>query len=168
LDDSADDGDLLTIAAELVDSRLRAGFGIEPLLMLDGPRGSAVLTLAIEAGAIQEGCMGKARLMATAFEAGCCVVVLPVRLFIRGKVPGEAILIVRVSAETRSARLWSVGRHGLMAAPEAPAITHVPTALEKRFSALLPVAASASERKRAWQRLADLGVSIDSSERTVH
>jgi len=152
----------------MVEDRLRLGLAVEPIVVLDGAWGSAVVRIVFEDGVVAERSIQKAGLMATAFEASTCLVVLPVLHWTSGASIKEAVLILRATSTASAATLWSVSASRLV--PLGDLVTPaVPLSdLEAEFAGLLPVSRSERDRVMAWRQLEALGVSIDRHERIMH
>ena len=161
--------DLVARVCRIAANNLRAGQAFCPLLVLDGPNGSAVVRYDLTD---LEPTHDKARLMALALQAETCIVAVEAALRFSG---GVALRVVMLLTE---------GRDGCSVAMFAPRrtqgqveFTEVTTHLAGQVPAdvlnrlvqdVLPRSVNACDVDRAWLRLEKMGVTINHNTRYLH
>lgn len=161
--------DLVTRACAIATRSHMAGGGFGPLLVLDGPNGSAVLRGQPTDHALWR---DKARLMAVALRADSCVLVVETTLCFPGAVALQVVMLLGKDRDGSRLSLFAPRRiaghvelrrvHSRLAAP-VPA-----DGLDMLIHDILPKSAQAGEVDRAWVCLEEMGVTIARSTRQLH
>ncbi len=161
--------DLVARVCRIAASNFQAARAFAPLLVLDGPNGSAVLRYDLtDRDALQD----KARLMALALQAQTCVVAAEAALRFSG---GVALRVVLLLIEGRDGcRLDLFAPRRIAGQVELTEVAtrlagHVPVdVLDRLVHDVLPRSAKAGDVDRAWGRLEKMGVTIMRDARRLH
>lgn len=165
--------DLISRVCAIVEGNYMAEGGFAPLLMLDGPNGSAVLRLDRTDHTLPP---EKARLMALALRADSCVLAVDSRLCFLGGVTLHVVVLLRKGregcSEGCSIALFAPRRragHVELRRVTTPMTGSLPAEVLDRFvHDVLPKSAQKGDVDRAWVCLEEMGVTIARTGRQLN
>jgi len=161
--------DLINRVRAIVEGNYRTEGGFAPLLMLDGPNGSAVLRLDRTDHTLPP---EKARLMALALRAESCVLAVDSTLCFSGGVTLQVVVLLSSGREGCGMAIFAPRRlsgRDELGRVRTPMTGSLPAEVLDRFAHdLLPKSTQTGDVDQAWVSLEEMGVTIARTGRQLH
>lgn len=163
---------VMATALRLAEQQVGAGAFVNPILVLAGPRGEAVLRLDVGPDGSRGQALAKGELIATALVAEACAWTFPSTLVAPG---ASEVPVVVVAGEHLAGSVMVVARAD--SGPDGETLAQVATplalcgaadgpALLRRF--LRSPTPSEQDTADAWRQLEAMGVTLGETRRAVH
>jgi hypothetical protein len=161
---------VVATAYRIAEQQVGAGAFVDPILVLAGPRGEAVLRLDAGSDGSREPALAKGDLIATALVAEACAWTFLATLATPGS---PEVPVVVVAGEHLAGGTMLIATFG----GGAERLTLVPTPLALRGAADIPMplrrflrspSPSAQATADAWRQLEAMGVTLGETRRAVH